>query len=75
MPFKKPRTLLREERERDIESIGAVSRVRVSDLGKAVYNPWTYMACTRSFRSAYVPVLYMTSTAHNLVPDRKESSR
>ena len=75
MPFKKPRTLLGEERERDIESIGAVCTVRVSDLGKAVYYPWTYIACTRSFQSAYVPVVYMISTAHSLIPDRKESSR
>ena len=75
MPFKKPRTLLGEEMERDIESIGAVSRVRVSDLGRAGFYLWTYIACTRSFQSAYVPVVYMTSTAHNLVPDRMESSR
>ena len=75
MPFKKPCTLLGEERERNIESIGAVSSVHVSDLRKAVYYRWTYMACTRSFRSAYVRVVYMTSTAHNLVPDRKESLR
>lgn len=75
MPFKKPCTLLGQERERNIEAISTGFVVYVSDLVKAVHYWWTYMACTRSFRSAYGPVLYMTSAAHNLVPDRKESSR
>ena len=75
MPFEKPCTLLGEERERNIESISTGFGVHVSDLVKAIYYCWTYMACTRSFRSAYAPVVYMTSAAHNLVPDRKESSR
>ena len=75
MPFEKPCTLLREERERNVESISTGFGMHVSELIKAVYHCWTYMACTRSFRSAYAPVLYMTSAAHNLIPDRKESSR
>ena len=75
MPFKKPCTLLREKREGNIESISTGFKACVSDLIKAVNYCWTYMACTRSFRSAYAPVVYMTSAAHNLVPDRKESSR
>ena len=73
MPFKKPCTLLGEERERNIESISTGFGVHVSDLVQGVDYSWTYMACTRSFLSAYAPVLYMTSAAHNLVLGRKES--
>lgn len=74
MPFKQPSTLLGEKGERNIESISTGFGAHVSDLVKAVYHCWTYMACTRSFRSAYAPV-YMTSAAHNLVPGRKGSSK
>ena len=75
MPFKKPCTLLGEERERNVESISTGFGVYVSDWSKLFTIVETYMACTGSFRSAYAPVLYMTSAAHNLVLGRKESSR